>query len=115
LVRLYDMQMIAHVMGSQPRGAGGAGPVVNVAADAAAGDETLVLKSLLPDQPVALMYSDQIGVGENLYPVLDSCPSDSAGEATVSLGIPLRQGAAAGDPVNLVKPTGLFRLTGGGD
>lgn len=115
LARLYDLQMVAHVMGSQPRGAGGVGSVVNIEADGAAGDETVTLRNLKPNESVALMYGDQIGIGENLYPVLDNVASDAGGLATVALGIPLRMGVAEGDAVNLVKPTGLFRLVAGGD
>jgi hypothetical protein len=45
--------------------------------------------------------------------VEDDCPSDGAGEATVSIQPPLRFGVAVDDAVNTVKPTGLFRLISG--
>jgi len=115
LARIYDLQMTTAVYDTQPRGAGGSGPVVNIDAAGATGDETVTLRNLIPSQSVALMFGDQIGIGENLYPVLDSVASDAGGLATVTLGIPLRMGVAEGDPVNLVKPTGLFRLVAGGD
>jgi len=114
LARLYDPTMTADVFGSQPRGSGGSGPVVNVAVDADAGDETITLKNLVASQATAFMAGDMLGVGENLYPIEDDAPSDGAGEATVSLGIPLRVGVAVDDAVNTVKPTGLFRLISGG-
>jgi len=113
LARIYDLARVARSGVTQPRGAGGAGPVVNIAADALAGADTIVLKNLLPSQAVALRYQDHLGIGENLYPIEDSTPSDSSGEASVKLGIPLWIGVAEGDAVNLVKPTGLFRVTQG--
>lgn len=115
LARIYDPQLTTAVFATQPRGAGGSGPVVNIEADAEAGDTTVQLRNLLPNEAVALMYGDHLGIGDNLYPVEDSVASDAGGLATVVLGIPLRMGVAEGDAVNLVKPTGLFRLVGGGD
>lgn len=115
LLRLYDQQMTTAVFPTQPRGAGGTGPVVNVKNNAATGAEQITLKNLIPDQATALKYGDQLGIGENLYVVEDDAPSDSNGYAAVNIQPPLRMGVAANDPVNLVKPTGLFRLTGGGE
>ncbi len=115
LARLYDPQLLENVMGSQPRGSGGAGPVVNIETDADAGDETVTLRNLTASQAVALKYGDMLSIGENLHVVEDSAASDAGGLSTISIQPPLRMGVVEGDPVNLVKPTGLFRLTGGGD
>lgn len=115
LARIYDRSRTAVQNRTQPRGAGGAGPVVNAAADAEAGDETITIGSLLASQAVALKAIDHLGIGENLHAVLNSGASDSGGEGTFTIRPPLRQGVAEGDPISLVKPTGLFRLTGGGD
>ena len=114
LARLYDPTMLASVFGTQPRGAGGSGPLVNVSVDADAGDETLTLKNLLTSQATGFKSGDMLGIGENLYVVEDDCASDSGGEATVNIQPPLRLGVAVDDAVNLVKPTGLFRLISGG-
>lgn len=114
LCRLSDPTMWAEVFGTQPRGAGGSGPVVNIAADAAAGDETVTLKNLLTSQATAFKAGDMLGIGENLYVIEDDCPSDVSGEATVSIQPPLRFGVAEDDAVDTVKPTGLFRLISGG-
>lgn len=114
LARLYDPTMTADVFGTQPRGSGGSGPVVNVAVNGEAGDETITLKNLVASQATALMAGDMLGIGENLYVVEDDVASDSSGEATVSIQPPLRFGVAVDDPVNTVKPTGLFRLISGG-
>lgn len=114
LARLYDPTMTEAVFGSQPRGAGGSGPVVNIAVAADAGDETVTLKNLVASQATAFKAGDMLGIGENLYPIEDDAPSDSGGETTVLLGIPLRFGVAVDDAVNTVKPTGLFRLISGG-
>lgn len=114
LCRLSDPTMWAEVFGTQPRGSGGAGPVVNVAVDADAGDETVTLKNLVVSQATAFKSGDMLGIGENLYVVEDDCPSDSGGEATVSIQPPLRAGVAVDDAVNTLKPTGLFRLVSGG-
>jgi len=114
LARLYDPTMTADVFGTQPRGSGGSGPVVNVAVNGEAGDETITLKNLVASQATAFMAGDMLGIGENLYVVEDDVASDSGGEATVSIQPPLRFGVAVDDPVNTVKPTGLFRLISGG-
>jgi hypothetical protein len=114
LARLYDPTMTDDVFSAQPRGAGGSGSAVNVSADADAGAETVTLKNLLTSRAIALMAGDMLGIGENLFIVEDDCPSDSGGEATVSIQPPLRHGIAEDDSVNLVKPTGLFRLVSGG-
>lgn len=115
LARLYDRSRTAVQGRTQPRGAGGSGPVVNAAANAEAGDETIVIGNLLASQAVALKAIDHLGIGENLYTVLNSGASDAGGEGSFAIRPPLRQGVAEGDPISLVKPTGLFRLTGGGD
>lgn len=114
LARISDPTMWAAVFGSQPRGSGGAGPTVNIADAADAGDESITLKNLLTSQATALKSGDMLGIGENLYVVEDDCSSDSGGEATVLIQPPLRFGVAVDDAVNLVKPTGLFRLVSGG-
>ena len=114
LARLYDPTMTTAVFEAQPRGAGGAGPVVNVATNADAGSETVTLKTLLVSQATALKAGDMLGIGENLYVVEDDCPSDGSGQATVSIQPPLRSGVAVDDAVNTSKPTGLFRLISGG-
>lgn len=115
LARLYDPTMTADVQGTQPRGAGGAGPVVNVGADAVAGDEVLTISGLTISQAIALKAGDMLGIGENLHVVEDDAASDGSGLSTVALQPPLRAGVAVSDPVNLVQPTGIFRLTAGGD
>jgi hypothetical protein len=115
LARIYDCSRSTPGRDQQPMGAGGMGPVVNIDADATAGSETITLRSLLPNQPTALKALDHLGIGENLYTVADPAPSDAGGLSTIAIRPPLRAGVAAGDPVNLVKPTGLFRLTEGQD
>lgn len=115
LTRIYDLQMTTAFQTSQPVGAGAATSSVNLNADAAAGAETVTLRGLTASQSVSLSAMDQLGIGENLYAVEDSAASDSGGLATVNIWPPLRMGAADGDPVNLVKPTGLFKLVSGGD
>lgn len=116
LCRLSDPTMWAGVVfATQPRGAGGAGPTVNIADDAPSGAETITLKNLIPSQATAFKAQDMIGIGENLYPIEDDAPSNSDGEASVVLGIPLRFGVAADDPVNTLRPTGLFRLVSGSE
>lgn len=115
LARIYDLQMTTAFQTSQPTGAGAATSTVNLNADAAAGAETITLRGLTASQATSLKAMDQLGIDENLHAVVDSVASDSGGLATVSIWPPLRMGAADGDPVNLVKPTGLFRLVSGGD
>lgn len=106
-VRLYDP--------SRPlRGAGAAGPTVQLAAAAAAGATSITLTGLTASQAMSLAADDLIGIGENLYAVSDNAPSDGAGEVTVSILPPLRSGVADGDPVDLDYPTGLFMLSNGG-
>lgn len=115
LARIYDLQMTTHFQTSQPVGSGASTSSVNLNADAAANAETITLRGLTASQSVALSAMDQLGIGENLHAVEDSVASDSGGLATVSIWPPLRVGVADGDAVNLVKPTGLFRLVAGGD
>lgn len=115
LARIFDHYRVARSGDTQPSGAGGVGPVVNVGTDAAAGAETIHLVGLVAAQAAALRAMDQIGIGENLHAVLDPGPSDADGEGTFSIWPPLRQGVAEGDPVSLVKPTGRFRLVKGGE
>lgn len=115
LARIYDGSMVSDLQGSQPLGSGGVTSTVNINADAAAGAEEVTLNGLVASQATAFKAGDQIGIGENLHVIEDDAPSDSSGIATVSIQPPLRLGAAYGDPVNLVKPTGLFRLTSGAD
>lgn len=113
LVRLFDKRRTAFGGRTQPQGAGGGGPVINVAADVAAGAESVTFKNLTPSQAVALKTMDQFQVGNNLYRVQDSGPSDSGGEGTFSFRPTARHGFATDDPVTLVQPMGLFRLTSG--
>ncbi|CAN7585935.1 hypothetical protein LJR016_004321 [Devosia sp. LjRoot16] len=113
LVRIYDKRRAAFGGRSQPRGAGGAGPVINVAADVAGGAETVTFKNLTPSRAVALKAMDQFRVGENLYRIQDSGASDVGGEGTFSFRPAARHGWAEDDPVALVLPTGLFRMVGG--
>lgn len=115
LARLYDPTMLAEVEGTQPRGAGALTSTINIKTDALGGSETIVLKNLIVSQAASLKFGDMLGIGENLYVVEDSVPSDSNGWSSVNIQPPLRLGVVEGDPVNLVKPTGLFRLTAGGD
>lgn len=115
LARLYDPQQTTAFHSDQPIGAGGATSTVNVKADADAGATSITLKNLTASQAVSLAYGDYLGIGENLHVVEDNAPSDANGWSTVNIQPPLRMGVAEGDPVNLVKPTGLFRLTAGSD
>lgn len=114
LARIYDHSRTALNGMTQPRGAGGSTSTINVQAAAVAGAESITVKNLTPSQAVALKALDHLGIGENLYAVEDSSPSDAGGLSTVTIRPPLRMGIAVDDPVNLVKPTGLFRLTAGG-
>lgn len=107
LARLYDKSR------EDLTGSGGVTSTVNVATSAAAGATSVSLKNLIASQTVSLAGMDMIGIGENLYPVIDPVGSDVSGNATVNLGIPLRQGVATDDAVNLSKPTGLFRVVSG--
>lgn len=115
LTRLYDRSRAANTTKgyTQPRGAGASTSTINLNADAAAGAESITLRGLTASQTISLKTMDHLGIGENLHAVMDTAPSDSGGLATVSIWPPLRMGAADGDPVSLVKPTGLFRVTGG--
>lgn len=97
------------------RGFGGASPVLNIDADAVAGATSITINGLTASKAVALAADDVIGIGDNLYAVSDDAASDIAGNATVSILPPLRQGVAVNDPVNTLEPTGLFQLVGGGD
>jgi hypothetical protein len=115
LARIHDPFRVARAGETQPRGAGGTGPVVNVAADAAAGAETITLGGLVASQASSLMLMDQLGIGENLHAVIGPGPSDGDGEGTFSIWPPLRKGVAEGDPVTLVAPTARFRLIKGGE
>lgn len=115
LARIYDKSKAAAGALTQPRGAGGSGPTVNANAGAAAGAESLTLRGLIASQAVSLRAMDMLGVGENLHVAIDTAPSDSGGLATASIRPPLRMGVADGDAVNLVTPTGLFRLLSGDD
>lgn len=114
LARLCDPTMIAEIFGTQPRGSGGVTTTVNVAVDGAAGDETITLKNLVASQATAFKSGDMLGIGENLHVIEDDAASDGSGEAMVSIQPPLRLGVAEDDPVNTLKPTGLFRLISGG-
>lgn len=113
LVRLHDKRRTAFAGRTQPQGAGGVGPTINVAADVAAGDESVTFKNLATSELVALKAMDQFQVGNNLYRIQDSGPSDSGGEGTFSFRPAARNGFAVDDAVTLVQPKGLFRLTGG--
>lgn len=113
LVRLYDPQMTAEIMGAQPRGFGGVSTTVNVAVAAAAGAETVTLKNLQTSKTGVFLAGDMLGIGENLHVVEDDCNSDSGGEAAVLIQPPLRLGVAVDDAVTTVKPTGLFRVISG--
>lgn len=113
LCRIYDQRRVAGNGRTQPQGAGGSGPVINVAAVVAAGDESATFKNLLTSEAIALKSMDQFQVGENLYRVQDSGPSDGSGEGTFSFRPAARFGWAIDDPITLVQPTGLFRLTSG--
>lgn len=103
-LRIYDPSS------ASLRGAGGASPTINIGADAVAGAESITLKNLTASQTVALAADDKIGIGENLYMVVSDCASDGSGEATVSILPALRLGVAEDDPVDTLRPTGLFRL-----
>lgn len=109
LARIY------HLFRTEPRGAGGVGTTANVAADAAAGDTSIMITNLVPSEAISLRAMDHIGVGENLHRIVNSGPSSVGGEGLFELWPPLRNGVAADDPINLWKPTGLFRLTEGQD
>jgi hypothetical protein len=115
LARLYDPQATTAFQTSQPLGAGGATSTINVKTAAAAGAESLTVKNLTASQATALKYGDQLGIGENLYMVEDDASSDSNGWSTLAIQPPLRMAVSEGDAINLVKPTGLFRLVSGGD
>lgn len=104
IIRLFDPT--SHPM----RGAGASSPTVNIATDAAAGAETIVIKNMTASQTGSLKADDKIGIGENLYTVMADANSNGSGEVSVDILPALRQGVAEGDPVNLVMPTGLFRL-----
>lgn len=112
-VRIYDRRRVAGNGRTQPQGAGGATSTINVAAAVAAGAETATLKNLTTSQAIALKAMDQFQVGNNLYRMQDSAASDSGGQATVSFRPAARHAWAVDDPVNLVKPAGLFRLIAG--
>ncbi|MFA5897929.1 MAG: hypothetical protein WC829_02330 [Hyphomicrobium sp.] len=92
------------------RGAGASSPTVNIAVSAVAGDETVTLKNLTASQAISLAADDKIGIGENLYSVMADSGSNVSGQTSVSILPALRLGVAVDDAVNLVKPTGLFRL-----
>lgn len=113
-VRLYDP--------SRPlRGAGAAGPTINVATAAAAGATSLEVYGLTASQSEALAADDVFGIGENIHFMSDAAPSNGSGEATLSFLAPLRRGVAEGDPITLPSsdpysitgPTGLFTLMSG--
>ena len=106
---------IYHVLRVAPKGAGGVTTTVNVRDAAAAGATTLVVKNLVPSQAQSLRSMDHIEVGANLYRVVDSGPSDVAGEGAFEIWPPLRTGVAPDDPINLSKPTGVFSLVDGQD
>lgn len=103
-VRLFDLT--SHPM----RGAGGLSPTLNIAAAAVAGAESIEIKGLTPSQAVAIAADDKIGIGENLYSVMSDSGSDASGHCTVELLPALRLAVAEDDPVNTLRPTGLFRL-----
>lgn len=107
LARIYDRFRPA------PRGAGGLSTTVNVKTSGAAGAESITLKNLKTSQSPVFKVGDYFGLGENLHMIEDSANSDANGEATVYFNPPARKAFAAGDPVQLAKPTGLFRITGG--
>lgn len=112
LARIYDQRRVAGGSRTQPGGTT-IGPVANVAADVAVGAESVQFKNLAVSAAIGLKAMDQFQVGENLYRIQNSGPSDGAGEGTFSFLPPARNGWAVDDAVTLVKPTGLFRLTGG--
>lgn len=107
LARLYDKNRPI------PRGAGGLSTTVNVKTTVATGAESVTLKNLKVSQSPVFKPGDFFGHGENLYMIEDSVDSDVNGEATVYFNPPARKAMAAGDAINLYKPTGLFRLTDG--
>lgn len=107
LTRLYDPSRLS------PRGAGGTSTTVNVKTAGVAGAESITLKNLLPSEATVFKAGDFFGLGENLHMIEDNASSDSNGEATVYFNPPARKSFAAGDAVQLLKPTGLFRLTAG--
>lgn len=107
LARIYD-----HFRPT-PRGAGGLSTTVNVKTAGSAGAESITLKNLKVSQSPVFRAGDMFGLGENLHMIEDDANSDANGEATVYFNPPARKGFAANDAVNLEKPTGLFRLTGG--
>lgn len=106
-VRLFDARRYPM------RGKGSMSGMAAVDDNYAAGATTIRLSGLVASQLVAVARDDHFGIGENLYTVLANSGSDGSGKATITFLPPLRAGAALSDPVNLVKPTGKFRLTGG--
>lgn len=106
-VRLFDARRYPM------RGSGSAGGMAALDDSYPAGATTIRLGGLIASQLVALARDDHFGIGENLYTVLANSGSDGSGKATITFLPPLRAGVALADAVNLVKPTGKFRLIGG--
>lgn len=106
-VRLFDPRR-------QPiRGVGGALPTLALDSTYPAGVTTIRIKGLVPSQLVGLARDDHFSIGENLYSVIENVGSDANGEATINFLPPLRAGVLENASINLIKPTGVFRLVGG--
>lgn len=96
-----------------PRGAAGASASLSVVA-ATAGAGTVVLGGFTPSQAGALLAGDHFqigtGAGARLHMVVADAGSNGAGQALVEIEPPLRAAHAAGTPVSLNAPRGVWRL-----
>lgn len=76
--------------------------------------DSLHLKGLVPSTLV-FKAGDHIGVGGNLYMIMDDALSDASGETRVLISWRLWKPAVVGDRVDLEKPTGRFVLRSADD
>lgn len=74
--------------------------------------DTLRIRGLVPSTLV-FKAGDQIGVGGNLYMIMDDAVSDATGETRALISWRLWKPALAGDRVELRRPTARFVLRSG--
>lgn len=83
--------------------------VCRVGSAAAAGDDTVLLSGLVPENDV-FTFGDYIEIGRNLYQVTAPARSNADGESRVIIGPRLWHPVLAGTEVNLGKASGMFML-----
>jgi hypothetical protein len=87
---------------------GGSSGVVEVVASA--GNNTLIISGLVPNQAISIEHSDLMEINGYLYMSVTRSASDTTGKARVVIEPALRTHVFSGDRVLFVDPTSPFQL-----